>query len=87
MESQSQNPEFRNNPENFHLCIIRLTYDYGFNQGSNLALANLLNASSFSQKARNYHHLLSLTCKYKSFSHQLVSKLCINCLINSVDPD
>ena len=21
MESQSQNPEFRNNPENFHPCI------------------------------------------------------------------
>ena len=21
MESQPQNPEFRNNPENFHLCI------------------------------------------------------------------
>ena len=21
MESQSQNPEFRNNPENFHSCI------------------------------------------------------------------
>ena len=22
MESQPQNPEFRNNPENFHPCII-----------------------------------------------------------------
>ena len=24
MESQPQNPEFRNNPENFHPCIIFL---------------------------------------------------------------
>ena len=26
MESQSQNPEFWNNPENFHLCIWN--YDF-----------------------------------------------------------
>ena len=58
------------------------------NQGSNLALANLLNASVFFKKASwNYHHLLFLASKYKSFSHQPISKLCINCLINSVDPD
>ena len=25
MESQPQNPEFRNNPENFHLCIAYVT--------------------------------------------------------------
>ena len=25
MEIQPQNPEFGNNPENFHLCIIQLT--------------------------------------------------------------
>ena len=30
MESQRQNPEFRNSLENFHLCLIRLTYDDGF---------------------------------------------------------
>ena len=24
MESQPQNPEFRNNPENFHPCIYKL---------------------------------------------------------------
>ena len=24
MESQPQNPEFRNNPENFHLCKIKI---------------------------------------------------------------
>ena len=23
MESQPQNPELRNNPQNFHLCIIK----------------------------------------------------------------
>ena len=28
MESQSQNPEFRNNPENFHPCVFTL---YRFN--------------------------------------------------------
>ena len=34
MESQPQNPEFRNNPENFHLCLcdkyqnlVHLLYD------------------------------------------------------------
>ena len=26
MESQSQNPEFRNNPENFHPCLHYLPY-------------------------------------------------------------
>ena len=30
MESQSRNPEFRNNPENFHPCIL--------NEQSDLAL-------------------------------------------------
>ena len=40
-------------------------------QGSNLALANLLNASSFLQKAsRNCHHLLFLSCGNKSLSYQ-----------------
>ena len=26
MESQPQNPEFRNNPENFHPCVMSATY-------------------------------------------------------------
>ena len=40
-------------------------------QGSNLALANLLNASSFLQKAsRNCHHLLFLACGNKSLSYE-----------------
>ena len=40
-------------------------------QGSNLALANLLNASSFLQKAsRNCHHLLLLASENKSFLYQ-----------------
>ena len=40
-------------------------------QGSNLALANLLNASSFLQKAsRNCHHLLFLARGNKSLSYQ-----------------
>ena len=26
MESQLQNPEFRNNPENFHPCFIRVCW-------------------------------------------------------------
>ena len=26
MESQPQNPEFRNNPENFHPCISKTPY-------------------------------------------------------------
>ena len=39
-------------------------------QGSNLALANLLNACSFLQKAsRNCHHLLLLASENKSFSY------------------
>ena len=25
MESQPQNPEFRNNPENFHTCVLNTT--------------------------------------------------------------
>ena len=28
MESQPQNPEFRNNPENFHPCIITTAHIY-----------------------------------------------------------
>ena len=28
MESQPQNPEFRNNPENFHPCIQKGLYVY-----------------------------------------------------------
>ena len=40
-------------------------------QGSNLALANLLNASTFLKKAsRNCHHLLRLASENKSFSYQ-----------------
>ena len=40
-------------------------------QGSNLALANLLNASSFPQKAsRNCFHLLFLACGNKSLSYE-----------------
>ena len=27
MESQPQNPEFRNNPENFHQCIYDMVTD------------------------------------------------------------
>ena len=26
MESQPQNPEFRNNPENFHPCILKMQF-------------------------------------------------------------
>ena len=84
-----------------HICyaeIIRLSclpgslckncVKQGFVQGSNLALANLLNSSNFSQKASwNYCHLLFLASEYKSFSHHSISKICINSLINSVDPD
>ena len=28
MESQPQNAEFRNDPENFHLCVIKLNELY-----------------------------------------------------------
>ena len=28
MESQPQNPEFRNNPENFHPCTIIMNFDH-----------------------------------------------------------
>ena len=27
MESQPQNPEFRNNPENFHICMTSVQFD------------------------------------------------------------
>ena len=41
-------------------------------QGSNLALANLLNARSFLQKAStNHHHLLFLASENKSLLYQL----------------
>ena len=53
-------------------------------QGSNLALVNLLNASSFLQNAsRNCHHLLLLASENKSFSYQHS----ISCMTNSVCPD
>ena len=26
MESQPKNPEFKNNPENFHLCVMPVDY-------------------------------------------------------------
>ena len=58
-----------------------------YTQGSNLALASLQNASSFSPKKLKLPSLAILASEYKSFSHQLISKLCINCLISSVDPD
>ena len=28
MESQPQNPEFRNNPENFHPCVCNIKSNY-----------------------------------------------------------
>ena len=61
-----------------NLHIFLKTYMY---QGSNLALADLLNASSFLQKAsRNCHHLLFLACgSYESnyaTQHMLYGKQC-----------
>ena len=55
-------------------------------QGSNLALANLLNASCFLQKAsRNCHHLLFLACE-NSHINQIMQQS-IRCMANSVDTD
>ena len=53
-------------------CVCATNFNVAHNfQGSNLALANLLNASSFLQKAsRNCHHLLFLACENKSLSYQ-----------------
>ena len=57
-------------------------------QGSNLALANLLNACSFLQKAsRNCHHLLFLAFGNKSLSHNQIMQHSICCMANCVDPD
>ena len=55
------------------------------NQGSNLALANLLNASSFLQKAsRNCHHLQFLACGKESLTYQQNDANSITCMANSV---
>ena len=34
MESQPQNPEFRNNPENFHPCLTKKIFEYSINFSS-----------------------------------------------------
>ena len=55
-----------------NLTCRRVRHQMGLiKQGSSLALANLLKASSFLQKAsRNSHHLLFLACGNKSLSYQ-----------------
>ena len=35
MESRPQNPEFRNNPENFHPCIYYNDYNFMFYKFTN----------------------------------------------------
>ena len=37
MESQPQNPEFRNNPENFHTCYTHMQYAAKSNTRTELA--------------------------------------------------
>ena len=53
MESQPQNPEFRNNPENFHPCISAHWVLYCLNRESYMndhVLLNLLNKLSKGSK-------------------------------------
>ena len=60
-------------------------------QGSNLALGNLLNASSFFQKAsRNCHNLLFLASGKLETSRSHINQIMqhsISCMANSEDPD
>ena len=56
MESQPQNPEFRNNPENFYPCIIYLMgyrYDFptckNFSPLDDLYLGNSVDAGEMSK--------------------------------------
>ena len=55
MESQPQNPEFRNNPENFHPCM-----DPKYSVIKWLRYTYLINASGSLQ---NYYHLILLESK------------------------
>ena len=43
MESQPQNPEFINNPENFHLCMLYSLHAEKF------CLLNVLSAENYSK--------------------------------------
>ena len=62
--------------------------ELGIRDRINLALAYLLNASSFLQKAsRNDHHLLFLARENKSLLYQLCKNNNVSCMANCVDPD
>ena len=68
MESLSQNPEFRNNPENFHPGIYMYMYLY-MKQGHNVAPKRCFLCHGILQ--RNYR---KMTIKW-SFSYNSIVKL------------
>ena len=55
MESQPQNPEFKNNPENFHPCIFQMFFGVSF--GNSVVVC-------YCFKIR-YWHCSSLECYVK----------------------
>ena len=72
MESQPQNPEFRNNPENFHPCI------YNMKQCSVVPYINLTNqapgvqtvlaAGIISSQTYNWKNLIDLLWNHEAHS-------------------
>ena len=83
MESQPQNPEFRNNHENFHPCIINLLYTNeffhlsGLKQGAFISIPcqiEFLTQEQFKNSSWNWARILDLfknICTWTVQEHKL----------------